>query len=53
MSAPLGDMSAERAEGITVELSRNGEPPTPGTIIISRAKRYGTPYIMTGKPTMG
>ena len=46
-------MSAERAEGITVELSRNGEPPTPGTIIISRAKRYGTPYIMTGKPTMG
>ena len=53
MSAPLGDMSAERAERITVELSRNGEPPTPGTIIISRAKRYGTPYIMTGKPTMG
>ena len=53
MSAPLGDMSAERAEGITVELSRNGEPPTPGAIIISRAKRYGTPYIMTGKPTMG
>ena len=46
-------MSAERAEGITVELSRNGEPPTPGTIIISRAKRYGTPYIRTGKPTMG
>ena len=46
-------MSAERAEGITVELSRNGEAPTPGTIIISRAKRYGTPYIMTGKPTMG
>ena len=49
---PFGQRPSADGE-ISLELSRNGGPPTPGTIFIYRAKRYGSTYASSGVVRMG